>query len=80
MTTKTKKTPKRLSKKPAKKSKQLADGLHLELEGQIYIIDKEPGKPPKRDRLDGKLALECIRIMIQDGLALYLKKLEREGK
>jgi hypothetical protein len=48
--------------------KKKKNGMFLELEGTVRIIEKKNGKVVSSEDLDGKVVLECVNIIIRDAL------------
>lgn len=46
----------------------------LELDGQVFIVDKKNGKVVSREPLDGKLVLQCVIQCLKDGIKLMEDK------
>jgi len=48
--------------------------LLFELDGKVFIVEKENGQEVLREEMDGKVVLQCIMKCLKDGL----DKLDKE--
>lgn len=53
-----------------RKTKQ-KPGMYLEMTGHVDIVDRQAGKKTQRTRLEDELVLQCVLVMIRQGLDNY---------
>lgn len=56
-----------------KKKQPKCDELLFELEGKVFIVEKNKGKETNRTELEGKTVLGCLVKCITDGVTLMEK-------
>lgn len=59
--------------KKTKAKKQSEGSLKLQLDGHVYLIDKEPGKRAVKIKLDDDLVLEALAHVIKEALEAYAR-------
>lgn len=69
--------PKVKSSKPKVRNSKpkVSDGLSLELDGDVFLVETTDGKT-MRTALEGKLVLLALSQVIEDACESYLEKLE----
>lgn len=56
------------------------DGVHLELDGKVFIVEVEEGKVKSKEELDGQAVVEALLMVIEDSLRHMVKEEKDEQK
>lgn len=67
----------------ATKNKRKKDlgSMALELDGKVFLVDRQPGKKTVKTEIDGKLVLQVVLRALMDGIALMdMKRTAHEGR